>query len=208
MWRPDGKGFYYVAYQPNASQLCEYDLELKRSSELTRISGELVIRFRDLTSGSVNGLYQAICLTDNVFTHGGSDILCIQARLSGNRFAAEAPRLAAIYANAAYYLGNHNRNGFLSEAFRIRNLGLLRGIVDRCETAVVDPVTGAWPKMPPVSLPLFILMALQEDKLWHPNVVERGVEVFHSDGLVTRLRLVTACCGKRLFGCSTMCMGE
>lgn len=89
-----------------------------------RISGELMIRFRDLTGGDVTGLFQTIRLTDNVFTHGGSDILCVQATLSGNRFAAEVPRLAAVYANASYYVGNNNRRGFLTEAFRIKNLSL------------------------------------------------------------------------------------
>lgn len=76
-----------------------------------RAGGDLIIRLRDLAQGTqggeVAGLYRAARLTDNVFLLGGNDLVCVEATLSGNRFAAEEPRLATIIARAAFYLGNH-----------------------------------------------------------------------------------------------------
>lgn len=77
-----------------------------------RIGGDLMIQLRDLTApatpgGDVKGLYRTVRLTDNVFALGGNDLLCVEATLSGNRFAGAEGRNAAVIANAAYYLGNH-----------------------------------------------------------------------------------------------------
>ncbi|HKB36764.1 MAG TPA: hypothetical protein VKD72_09935, partial [Gemmataceae bacterium] len=43
MWRADGKGFYYVSAESGYSNLWEYDLELKRKKELTKLTGELIV---------------------------------------------------------------------------------------------------------------------------------------------------------------------
>jgi tricorn protease len=42
LWRPDGKGFYYVGSHDGYNTLSEYDLELKTSKELVRVGGELI----------------------------------------------------------------------------------------------------------------------------------------------------------------------
>lgn len=86
-----------------------------------RVSGDLIIRLRDQLNGDVTGLFQTARLTDNVFTQGGSDLVCIEATLSGNRFVATENRLAAIIANVAFYSGNHGPGG---ENFKIKNLTL------------------------------------------------------------------------------------
>src|SRR5207248_9965035 len=43
LWRPDGKGFYYVSAESGYSNLWEYDLELKTKKELTKLSGDNIV---------------------------------------------------------------------------------------------------------------------------------------------------------------------
>jgi len=97
-------------------------LERNQLSRL-RVAGELIIRLRDLAQGTaggeVNGLFRTVRLTDNVFTLGENDLLCAEATLSGNRFAAQIARLATIVARAAFYLGNH---GTPNDLFTILNV--------------------------------------------------------------------------------------
>lgn len=75
-----------------------------------RIDGDLMIRLRDLAGnaqGELTGLYRTARLTDNVFTGGNSDLVCVEATLSGNRFVAAGIRVGMVVADAAFYLGNH-----------------------------------------------------------------------------------------------------
>jgi len=86
-----------------------------------RVDGELMLRLRDIAGGEgeVTGLFRSIRLTDNVFTLGRNDLVCPEATLSGNRFAAEDPRIGTIVAYAAFYFGNHGPDG---EKFKIKNV--------------------------------------------------------------------------------------
>lgn len=93
-----------------------------------RIGADLMIRLRDLTlpgsqGGDVAGLYRTARLTDNVFTLADSYLVCIEATLSGNRFAevqAQSDvRVAAVIARSAYYVGNHLPG---NDIFTLRNL--------------------------------------------------------------------------------------
>jgi hypothetical protein len=86
-----------------------------------RVSGDLIIRLRDLGSGEVEGLFRTARLTDNVFTLGDNDLVCVEATLSGNRFVAGEPRIAVVVARTAFYLGNH---GPADDNFTIRNVSL------------------------------------------------------------------------------------
>jgi hypothetical protein len=93
-----------------------------------------MIRLRDLSlantpGGDVPGLYRTARFTDNVFTNGGNDLVCVEAVLSGNRFVGTESRLAMVVANEAFYVGNH---GPSSESFSIKNLapGFNKATVD------------------------------------------------------------------------------
>ena len=79
-------------------------------SQIT-IGGELVIRLRDaIQQGAetqIDGLFRTARLTDNVFSLGENNLLCVEATLSGNRFAGGDKRIGTVIANFAYYVGNH-----------------------------------------------------------------------------------------------------
>ncbi|MEA2563870.1 MAG: hypothetical protein QOH06_5374 [Acidobacteriota bacterium] len=98
-------------------------LARNRISQL-RADGELIIRLRDAAlSGSPGpkeqGLFRTARLTDNVFKLGGNHLVCLEATLSGNRFAAQVPRLGTVIADTAFYFGNH---GTPNESFRVINV--------------------------------------------------------------------------------------
>ncbi len=85
-----------------------------------RVSGDLILRLRE-GQGEVEGLFRTARLTDNVFTLGDNDLVCVEATLSGNRFVAGEPRIAVVVARTAFYLGNHGPG---DDNFTIRNVSL------------------------------------------------------------------------------------
>lgn len=85
-----------------------------------RVGGDLIIRLRE-GQGEVPGLFRTARLTDNVFTLGDNDFVCVEATLSGNRFVAGEPRIATVIGRAAFYFGNHGPN---DDNFTIANVSL------------------------------------------------------------------------------------
>jgi hypothetical protein len=85
-----------------------------------RVSGELIILLRD-GQGEVTGLFRTARLTDNVFTLGDNDLVCVEATLSGNRFVPGEPRIATVVGRTAFYFGNHGPD---NDSFTIKNVSL------------------------------------------------------------------------------------
>ncbi|HEV8579158.1 MAG TPA: DUF6519 domain-containing protein [Thermoanaerobaculia bacterium] len=99
-----------------------------------RVAGDLIIKLRDIIAngGDVTGLFRTARLTENVFTLGSNDLLCVESNLTANRFAATEngegidSRLGSVVAQESFYVGNHGPQGFLQEAsgrFNINTAG-------------------------------------------------------------------------------------
>lgn len=88
-----------------------------------RVADERIRHLRAIITGHGPGgltdLYQAVRLTDNVFTHGSSDLVCGGATLSGNQFAEDDRLVGTLIAETAFYVGNHLPE---NDAFDFRNV--------------------------------------------------------------------------------------
>jgi hypothetical protein len=108
-------------------------LARNRMSRL-RVADNVNDQLREVATpgGDVGGIFRTGRLTDNVFTLGANEVVCVEANLTNNRFVAAEQgdgvesRLASVVGQEAFYVGNHGPSGFVQDVtgrFNVQTAG-------------------------------------------------------------------------------------